>query len=105
MHYKSKKAKATNISKEVKAKIYERDGGLCIICGKPGIPNAHYIRRWKGGLGIEENGVTLCPLCHHEFDNGEKREEYKEKIRDYLKGIYPNWSEEKLIYKKWEWSI
>ena len=62
----------------------------------------HYIRRSQGGLGIEENVVTLCPECHHDFDNGDKRKEYGEIIKNYLQGEYgSNWSEEKLIYKKY----
>ena len=24
----------------------------------------------KGGLGIEQNVVTLCIQCHHDYDNG-----------------------------------
>lgn len=45
MNYKSKRAKATAIPQEVKEKVLLRDDYKCIICGKAGIPNAHYIRR------------------------------------------------------------
>ena len=40
-----------------------------------GEPNMHYISRAQGGLGIEENVVTGCQECHHEYDNGAKREQ------------------------------
>lgn len=106
---KSKRAKACDISQAVKKKVFERDSGCCIICGNNYnvMPNAHYIPRSKGGLGIEQNIVTLCTeltenKCHRKFDFGtaEEREEIGEKIREYLMSIYPEWNEEDLIYKK-----
>lgn len=72
---KSKRTKACEIPMSVKQIVYERDKGLCIICGKAGVPNAHFIRRSAGGLGIEQNIVTLCPICHHNYDNGNLRKE------------------------------
>lgn len=101
MNYKSKRAKATDIPKEVKEKVYERDGGRCVVCKKQGIPNAHYIRRSQGGLGIEQNVVTLCTTCHDDFDNGSKRQEIGKIIHDYLQSIYKDWNEEGLVYNKW----
>ena len=99
-----KRTKKTAISKEVKEKVFLRDNKRCIICGNSkAYPNAHYIRRSKGGLGIEENIVTLCSKCHHNFDNGTKRNEYQELIRDYLLHKYTNWNEQMLVYKKYDW--
>lgn len=106
---KSKRAKATDISMAVKKKVFERDHGCCVVCGcnYNVMPNAHYISRAKGGLGIEENIVTLCTgftqnNCHHKFDNGTKEE--KELIggiiKSYLKSKYTNWNEDKLHYCK-----
>ena len=98
----SKRSNACNISEKVKKKVWERDGHQCIICGSSyAKPNAHYIRRSQGGLGIEENVVTLCNQCHHEYDNGNGRVSIGYKIQWYLKSCYDNWDEEKLIYKKW----
>lgn len=97
----SKRSKATEISKEVKQIVYKRDSGRCIICGRPGIPNAHYINRSQGGLGIPENVVTLCIECHNEEDNGKNRKLYDKKIEKYLISKYENWNKENLIYKKW----
>lgn len=99
-----KRAKACDISQEVKARVWERDKGCCIICGSPwAMPNAHYIRRSQGGLGIEQNVVTLCPDCHNEFDNGSGKysEAIKKAVKDYLQGRYDDWSEKDLIYDKW----
>lgn len=100
---KSKRSKACDISPKVKKIVYERDGGICIICGiYGGIPNAHYIRRSQGGLGIEENIGCLCPECHHDYDNGGKEKEIGKTFKDYLQSKYPDWSEEKLYYRKYE---
>lgn len=99
---KSKRTKLTDISPKIKEIVYIRDKGLCVVCGKQGIPNAHYIRRSQGGLGIEQNIVTLCTECHHNFDNGFYREQIGAVIREYLKSIYGlNWNEKDLIYNKW----
>ena len=94
---------ACDISPQVKAKVWERDGQCCIICGNPhAMPNSHYISRAKQGLGVEQNVVTMCAACHHQMDNGDLQNEYRQATRDYLMGIYPNWNEEELIYSKYD---
>lgn len=106
---KSDRAKACDIKKSVKDRVFERDGGACVICGSRVnvMPNAHYIPRSKGGLGCEENVVTLCSnlsehKCHYRYDFGtrEEREEIGEKIKAYLQSKYPDWDEDKLVYDK-----
>lgn len=107
---KTKRSKATDISKKVKDIVWERDKGCCVVCGNPYnvMPNAHYIPRSKGGLGIEQNVVTLCTefttnKCHRKYDFGTKkeREEIGLKIKNYLSSKYENWNEKDLVYKKW----
>ncbi len=100
MNYKSRKSIATDIPIKVKETVYERDSGRCIVCGKDGMPNAHYIRRSQGGLGIEQNVVTLCTTCHNNFDNGNYRKQIGEIIKDYLSHYYKGWNEEDLVFKK-----
>lgn len=99
---KSKRSKACDITQAVKKKVWERDGAMCIVCGDyRAMPNAHYISRAHGGLGIEQNIVTLCQPCHHAYDNTVMRPQFREYIRNYLKGIYgAGWDEAKLTYKK-----
>ena len=99
---KSKRSKACDITQAVKKKVWERDNGQCIICHSPyAMPNAHFIPRSKGGLGIEQNIVTLCQNCHHNFDNTSQRLYYYTYVKDYLQVKYgAEWNEEKLIYKK-----
>lgn len=96
-----KRTKALDIPEKVKDRVWERDGGRCILCGSScAMPNAHYIARSQGGLGIEENIVTLCLDCHNLYDNSTYRKQLREEIRDYLTERYPKWDEEKLKYKK-----
>lgn len=98
----SKRSKACDITKKVKDIVWERDEHKCIICGSyQAMPNAHYIARSHGGLGIPQNIVTLCLQCHFDYDNGKYHKEYKKLIQSHLKAIYGDeWNEEKLIYKK-----
>lgn len=106
-----KRTKALSIYPGVKRIVAERDsvGGwpCCVYCGKPAptenpvaFSNAHYISRAQGGLGIEENILTLCPTCHHEYDQTEHREEMRRLFKAYLERKYTNWSENKLTYQK-----
>lgn len=118
---KSKRSKATDLSNKVKQEVFERDKRQCIYCygcrdeyeekiinGRKKmarafyspLPNAHFISRQKGGLGIPENVITLCMLCHHDFDNGDKKD-IGNVIENYLKNYYGDeWNKEKLVYKK-----
>ena len=74
MRYKSKCSRACAIDKSTKIAVSLRDNGRCILChSTQGLPNAHYIPRSKGGLGIEQNIVTLCPDCHYRLDQTTER--------------------------------
>jgi 5-methylcytosine-specific restriction endonuclease McrA len=99
---KTKRAKACDISQKVKEAVWERDGGRCIICqSNRAMPNSHFIRRSQGGLGIEENIVTMCQSCHSMYDQYIDRENMEAYIENYLRSHYPDWDREKLVYKKW----
>lgn len=99
----SKRARALQISSAVKMLVYHRDNGRCVHCHRPGNPEAHYIPRSKGGLGIPENILTLCRECHDKYDFGtrEQREGMREEFREYLMSKYTYWDETKLTYNKW----
>lgn len=99
---KNKMSKACDISRAVRQAVEERDGGLCVVCERRGIPNAHYICRAHGGKGVEENIVTLCLECHYAYDQTAERPLYREIIRSYLQDQYFDWDESKLVYKKHE---
>ena len=96
-----KRTKDLDISKAVKDTVWERDGHRCVLCLSPeAMPNAHYIPRSQGGLGIEENVVTLCRRCHNLYDNSPHRPFLRMEIQAYLRAIYNGWTEERLTYKK-----
>jgi len=104
-----KDTKARDFDRKAKIAISERDsiGGwpCCIRCGAAAPAplawsNAHFISRSQLGRGIPENGLTLCPRCHREYDQTTQREELREFFREYLKSKYPEWDEAKLYYRK-----
>lgn len=100
---KHKLTKATEIPKEVKLKVWERDKHRCIFCGKEvpwNLANSHYVKRSQLGLGIEENIMTNCERCHALYEESIYREDMMLYARKYLMNLYPNWDESKLIYKK-----
>ena len=94
-----RRTKALSIPPKVKAQVWDRDLHRCVLCGTPcASPDAHFISRAQGGLGIPENIVPLCRACHDRYDN---RAVLRERLRDHLMTWYPNWDEQNLIYKKW----
>lgn len=96
-----KRTKACAISKKTKEIVKKRDGGCCIFCGAPGLPEAHYVARSHGGLGIPENIVTACRPCHDKMDNSDQRQQMLQLAAEHLRQFYPDWNEKKLIYDKW----
>lgn len=100
-----KRTKALQIPSKVKSAVYERDGGRCVLCGRFALPEwacAHYIARSHGGLGIEQNILTLCPPCHVRYDHSIERKAIRIILRAHLERCYDDWSEDKLIYRKGE---
>lgn len=101
---------ALGIPRRVKAAVAERDSvegwPCCILCGRPSPTSnplafscAHYISRAQGGLGIEENILTLCWDCHQEYD-GDRRQVLRPILARHLREHYDGWNEEKLTYQK-----
>lgn len=108
--------KMTAIPQRVKAAVAARDSengpATCIICGAPGAPCCHVVRRSQGGMGVEQNIVTLCGPCHSAFDEGiglkrlrplgfETRRDIENYITAYLKTHYPGWTPERVTFRKW----
>lgn len=106
-----KDTKARDFDRKTKISIMVRDSidgwPCCVFCGaaapsneSPVWSNAHYISRAQGGLGIERNGLTLCPECHRRYDQTTARPEMRAHFRDYLKECYVDWDEESLYYRR-----
>ena len=97
-----RRTKALAIPPMVKAEVWERDNGHCVLCGNPqAAPCAHFISRAQGGLGIPENIVTLCGDCHRRYDQTVERDEIRRRLKSYLSACYHGWDEENLIHRKW----
>lgn len=109
--------KHTAIPAGVKAIVAQRDSvdgrpATCIVCGAPGIPCCHIVRRSQGGRGdTEKNIVTLCPQCHTAFDEGlgmnrlrplgfQTQKDVERFIVEYIKGFYQDWTPESVTYHK-----
>lgn len=104
-----KDTKARDFNRKAKEAISERDSidgwPCCVNCGAAAPAslawsNAHFISRAQGGLGIPENGLTLCPACHRKYDQTTAREGLREYFRQYLMECYPGWREADLYYRK-----
>ena len=106
-----KDTKARDFNRWTKIAIAERDSidgwPCCVYCGAAAPDtiawsNAHYLARSQGGRGIEQNGLTLCPICHRKYDQTTARAEMRGCFREYLSEHYEDWSEDALIYRKGE---
>lgn len=108
-----RQTKSTSIPPAVKASVDRRDHSTCIICGAPGAPVCHCVRRSQGGMGIEQNIVSMCNECHFSHDEGlfmrrlrplgfETQQNVQEYVKNYLRSIYPNWTEESVKYHKYK---
>lgn len=106
-----KRTDALGIPRRVKEAVAARDSvagyPCCILCGRPAPTDyplafscAHYISRAQGGLGIEENILTLCWDCHRNYDNSYWREKLRPILARHLRERYEGWNEENLTYKK-----
>lgn len=101
MAYKSKRSNATDIPKSVKEIVWERDNHRCIFCGSPqAMPEAHILSRSNGGMGVEENIITVCRRCHNLLDNSIKRKAMLAKAKHYINHIYGTVNESKVKYKR-----
>ena len=104
-----KDTKARDFDRKSKLAISERDSidgwPCCVNCGAAAPAplawsNAHFIARSQGGLGVPENGLTLCPECHRRYDQTTDRSVLREFFREYLQSKYAGWDESKLYYRK-----
>ena len=92
---------------EFRAGVFARDGGLCVLCGEPGV-DAHHIMDRKlfpdGGYYLD-NGATLCGECHLQAEGRPTEIRYLPVIIRYKVGIkeivIPPGMEPGVGYDKW----
>lgn len=99
--YKTARAQATDITNEVRQRVYERDKKLCIFCQSSyRIELAHTIlSRSKGGLGIEQNLVCACQRCHKIMDSeSEQGRRFRHYAHHYLENHYGYLNKEDVKY-------
>lgn len=103
----NKRTKELNITQKTKEIVFKRDNGKCVICGNTVniMPNSHYIKRSRGGLGIEQNVFTACTnftenKCHQRWEHHQCTDDEIKKVIDNFKLHYHNWNENDLYYKK-----
>ena len=103
---RSKRTKACAISPKVREAVEKRDSinGIpcCVFCktSRNVRGEAHIVRRSQGGLGIEENILTVCRSCHEKFDETEERDRLMNIAIEYMKEHYSDWDISKLVFKK-----
>lgn len=94
----------TEISPEVRAVVYKRDSWeetpCCVFCGRPYPEVHHYVERSRGGMGVEQNLICLCPSCHRKLHNGDRN--IKVFCKAYLEDKYEGWEENAQIVQKGE---
>lgn len=98
-----RRTKEVAIPSSVRQAVEDRDGHCCIFCGSPNARGeAHVINRSQGGLGVEQNLVTVCPKCHSQMDNGQASKLFKEKAQNYLKAFYKDYDPKDYVFDKWK---
>ena len=60
-------------NKLLRAKVKERDGGICCRCGRydAKFEADHIVALWSGGRDTLDNMQTLCRACHMQKSVGE----------------------------------
>ncbi|MBG9944654.1 HNH endonuclease [Brevibacillus formosus] len=82
-----KRKEQGRIKPQTYSKVFERDNGQCILCGRGDSLQCHHSTyRSQGGKGTEDNLVMLCVSCH-ELAHSSKVVRYR--IGEYLRNLYP----------------
>lgn len=69
--------------KKARRAAYERDKGLCIMCGRPATDCHHVIFRSQLGKDDPDNLVCLCRSCH-EKAHGVNAKMIREELKKYI---------------------
>ena len=74
------------VSKETYQKVYDRDNGVCRLCGNPNIQLHHIVYRSEdiNLIDVANNCIMLCFNCHKKVHNNKDKWQpiLKEMIND-----------------------
>lgn len=112
---KSKAARRMEFSARARKEIHKRDRETCIFCAegyempvdpsycRTGLQIMHIVPRSQLGMGVEQNGALGCVWHHSMMDNGNRgrRREMEDILEKRMREFYPDWSREKVTYRKW----
>lgn len=80
-----KRKERGRIKPETYRKVFERDNGQCVLCGRAdSLQCHHHVYRSQLGEGTENNLVMLCIRCH-ELAHSSKAT--RERIGEYLQKV------------------
>lgn len=70
-------------------KVYERDGGRCVVCHKYVPPGTKIHHEWSYlKSDVIEECATVCNECHYQRHHGKLLAWVRQRIREYLIKLY-----------------
>lgn len=69
--------------RKTKIQAYERDYGLCVLCGRQSVEVHHIVFRSQLGTSELSNLVCLCRECHNAA-HGVKAKEIRRKLKEII---------------------
>lgn len=89
-----KRRERGRIKPETYRRVFERDGGECVLCGTTFRLEAHHVRyRSQGGSGEEHNLALLCGPATQSGTCHWKAHTFKDVrlwLEDRMKSLYPS---------------
>jgi len=91
-----------NFPQHVKDSMKLRDG-RCVLCKsvKNKLSAHHFIYKSAFGMGIIENGVSLCIECHDDIHNHDPNYGLRDYVQQYLDTLYPEFDNNMRKLKKY----
>lgn len=69
--------------RKTKIQAYERDEGLCVLCGRQAVEVHHIVFRSQLGTSELSNLACLCRDCHNAA-HGVKAKEIRRKLKEII---------------------
>ncbi|MCI5836251.1 MAG: HNH endonuclease [Veillonellaceae bacterium] len=79
-----RKKRSKSAYDRLRKQCYDRDEGLCVMCGRPGTDSHHIVFRSQGGKDELTNLATLCRYCHEQAHGRRKSVFTQREIRENL---------------------